>query len=124
MLERLFESTVSALCYEVSGPRGHPRGHPAGLAAPYNDVVRFAMRQQRNMPRLLGWGVRAATLVFAMTAVGRHGTLFHRLAPARRRAQVDAWTISRLEPCRDLMKFYTSLAIFGVFSRPAAGQDG
>lgn len=110
MLQRLFESTVSALCYEIAGP--------------YNDVARFVMRQHANMPCVLGWGVRLGTLLFAAMAVPRHGTVFHRLSAPRRRLQVDAWTVSRLAPCRDLMKFYASLAIFALHSLPSTGQAG
>jgi hypothetical protein len=112
MLEGLFENTVSALCYEIAGREGP--------AAPYNDVVRFVLLQHAKMPRVLGWGVRAGTVVFALAAL-RHGALFHRLRPARRRLQVDAWSISRLQACRDLIKLYSSLAIFAVYSRPGYG---
>lgn len=123
MLQHLFESTVSALCYEIAGDHGGEE-----RSAPYNDVVRFVMRQHGNMPRVLGRGIQAATLLFAVAAVPRHGALFHRLPPARRGVQVEAWTISRLGPCRDLMKFYASLSILALYSRPLmahpVGQGG
>jgi len=117
MLERLFENTVSALCYEIGAAQG-------SLAAPYNDAARFVLRQHGAMPRVLGWGVRTATLLFALAAVARHGTLFHRLPPARRHVQAAAWTASRFGPCRDLMRFYASLAIMALYSRPSAGPAG
>ena len=121
MLQNLFESTVSALCYQIAGDQN------AG-EAPYNDVARFVLRQHGNMPRLLGAGIRAATLLFAVASLGRGGVLFHRLPPPRRRVQVAAWSISRLGPCRDLIRFYSSLAIVALYSRPstahAVGQPG
>jgi hypothetical protein len=110
MLRNLFESTVSALCYEI--------GASQRLNPPFNDVARFVIRQHARMPRLLGYGVQAATLWFSAAALARHGALFHRLPPPRRHVQVDAWTHSRLTFCRDLMRFYSSLAIMALYSRP------
>jgi hypothetical protein len=120
MLQELFQSTVSALCYEIAG--SHAAGDGEALAAPYNDVTRFVLRQQHNMPQVLGRGIQVATLLFAVTALTRQGALFHRLAPARRRVQVAAWTVSRLGPCRDLMKFYASLVTLALYSRPRLAQ--
>jgi hypothetical protein len=119
MLPRLFQSTVSALCYEIAG--AHSAGaHSDGneLATPYNDVTRFVLRQHGQMPPVLGSAIQLSTLLFAVMALPRHGALFHRLPPPRRRLQVDAWSISRLAPCRDLMKFYSILAILALYSRP------
>jgi hypothetical protein len=70
------------------------------------------------MPQVLGCAIQLATLLFALMALVRHGALFHRLPPPRRRVQVAAWTVSRLGPCRDLMKFYSSLVILALYSRP------
>jgi len=69
--------------------------------------------------------VQAGTVLFAVAAVARQGTVFHRLPAGRRRLQVEGWRLSRLGPCRDLMKFYSSLAVFALYSRPhAAGLGG
>jgi len=121
MLQRLYESTVSALCYEIAA--AHAAGAGDALAGPYNDVVRFVLQQRAGMPRVLGSGVQFATLVFAAMALP-HGGLFHRLPPPRRGLRVAAWALSGLGPCRDLMRFYSSLAIVALYSRPAAHAAG
>jgi hypothetical protein len=120
MLHRLFENTVSAICYEIAGI--HADGNE-DLAAPFNDVTRFALREHGKMPRILGAGIQLATLLFALMALGRHGTVFHRLPPRRRHVQVAAWTTSRLGSCRDLMKFYSSLVILALYSRLQLAQS-
>jgi len=124
MFQHFFQSTVSALCYEIAGEHCASHGEAAGeeLAAPYNDVARFVLRQHRHMPQILGPVVKTATVLFAMTALARQGACFHRLPPPRRRAHVALWTISRLGPCRDLMKFYSSLVILALYSRPHLAQ--
>ncbi len=124
MLARLFQCTVSALCYEIAGSQAPPLAEDTEekLAGPYNDVARFVIRQHRHMPQILGWAIQLATLLFALTALARHGALFHRLPPPRRHVQVAAWTASRLAPCRDLMKFYSSLVILALYSRPRLAQ--
>jgi hypothetical protein len=120
MLQDLFQSTVSALCYEIAG--SHAAGDGLALAPPYNDVARFVIHQHSHMPRVLGCGVELATLLFALLYLPRSGALFHRLAPPRSHAQVASWTLSRLGPCRDLMKFYSSLVILALYSRPHLAQ--
>jgi hypothetical protein len=124
MLARLFQCTVSALCYEMAGAHAAPAGEDVGeeLAGPYNDIARFVLRQHRRMPRLLGSGIELATVLFAFAALARHGALFHRLRPSRRHVPVAAWTTSRLAPCRDLMKFYSSLVILALYSRPCLAE--
>ena len=124
MLGRLFHCTVSALCYEIAGFHATPLAQDTEeeLAGPYNDVARFVIHQHRHMPQILGWTIQLATLLFALAALARHGALFHRLPPPRRHVQVAAWTASRLEPCRDLMKFYSTLVILALYSRPRLAQ--
>ena len=107
---RMFEKTVSALCYEIA--RGHARD---GFAdPPYNDVVRFVLEQYGRMPRFLAIPMGLATIAF-----GYAGKRFHRLEPAKRRARLNSWTNSPIGPCRDLMRFYRSLVLLAVYSRPA-----
>ena len=120
MFENLFQSTVSALCYEISGAHGAPcaAGENAMLAPPYNDIAQFVIGQRHAMPQFLGTAMQLATLLFAFAALARGGNLFHRLRPPQRRVQVAAWTVSRLAPCRDLMRLYTSLVILALYSRP------
>lgn len=111
----LFELTVSALCYEIADENAEGGGET--LEPPYNDVVDFVIRQLSSMPLVLARGVRIATAAFALAAMARNGTPFHRLASGRRRVQIAAWTRSRFGPCRDLMKLYTSLVLLVLYSR-------
>jgi hypothetical protein len=114
MLQALFQNTVSALCYELASEQSSGGDVAQGLEPPYNDIARFVMEQHGSMPQVLGAGVRLATILFALSGV----SLFHRLEPARRRVRVAAWTASRLGPCRDLIRLYSSLVILALYSRP------
>lgn len=117
VLQDLFHHTVSALCYELAGEQGAAAAADELLGPPYNDVARFVLEQHSRMPHVLGAGVQLATLLFALAALPR-GALFHRLPPALRHLQVALWNASRLAPCRDLMRLYSSLAMLSLYSRP------
>src|SRR5437764_418543 len=105
-------NTISALSYELAAMYGWPECEP-----PHNDVARFVLEQLDRVPPFLAWGVKAATALFGCSRLLLEGSLFHRRPPFRRRLQVEAWTRSRLGLCRDLMKFYTSLAVLALYSR-------
>ncbi|HUI81815.1 MAG TPA: hypothetical protein VLY24_28025 [Bryobacteraceae bacterium] len=110
----LFENTVSAICYEVAMSQDTstvPYDEP-----PYNDVVAFVLEQWHRMPRFLAWPLRIATLGFATRGLVS-GHFFHRLRPERRRLQLESWRTSSIGPCRDLIRFYRSLAILALYSR-------
>jgi hypothetical protein len=115
MVNRWFEATVSALAYEL-GSRHGETGDPT-LLPPYNDVARFVLLQHEKMPVFLGLPMKWATLAFSLAGVCRGGSVFHRLNPRRRRLQIEMWEASVLAPCRDVMKFYSSLAILGLYAR-------
>jgi hypothetical protein len=119
-MPRLFEDTVSAMCYEIAGTVAGPRS--CENLPPYNDVTAFVLGQWQRMPRFWAWGVRLATLAFAFRAVFNGGEVFHRLAPYRRTALIDLWRRSSIGPCRDLIRFYRSLTILALYSREGAGQ--
>jgi hypothetical protein len=109
----MFDKTVSALCYEIA--RGHAR---YGYAVPpYNDVVRFVSGQFGRMPRFLAVPMRVATVFFGGATLFKGG-LFYRLTPPQRMIQVERWTNSSLGPCRDLIRFYRSLVLLALYSRP------
>lgn len=110
----MFDKTVSALCYEIA--RGH--AHDDYAVPPYNDVVRFVTGQFGRMPRFLAVPMRMATLLFGGAGLLKGG-LFHRLSLSHRRAQVERWTNSSVGPCRDLIRFYRSLVLLALYSRPA-----
>src|SRR5947208_356639 len=114
-MPQYIENTISALVYDLSCLHdwSEANSHPS-----YNDVVGFVMAQLDRMPAFLALAIRMATLGFGCSRLFVEGTLFHRRDPARRRAQLHAWKRSRLGPCQDLMKFYSSLVVLGLYSRP------
>jgi len=109
------DRTISALTYDLAAVYG---GAAQQLYPARNDVVLFVLRQMDRMPSFLAVGIRAATLAFGSSRLLIEGNVFHRRTASRRRAQLDAWRRSRLGPCRDLMKFYTSLVVLALYSRP------
>jgi hypothetical protein len=113
-MARLFEKTVSAICYEIASSQDSGTA-PFDLP-PYNDVVAFVLGQWQRMPRFLAWPLRLATLAFATRGL-LSGGFFHQLAPQRRRLQLESWRTSAIPPCRDLVRFYHSLAILALYSR-------
>jgi hypothetical protein len=116
-MSKLFESTVSAICYEVA------ESQDTGIAPfdtpPYNDVVRFVLDQWRRMPWFLAWPLRFATVAFAARGLTAGG-FFHQLTRPRRRRQLESWRTSSIGPCRDLIRFYRSLAILALYSRASS----
>ena len=113
-------NTISALVYDLSALHDGP---DRDAYPNYNDVVGFVMAQMERMPSFLGLAIRIATRGFGCSRILMDGSLFHRRHPSRRRAQVDAWKRSRLGPCQDLMKFYSSLVVLALYSRPQAGRS-
>ena len=112
-MKRIFERTVSALCYEIA--RGH--AHDGYAEPPYNDVVRFVSAQYERMPRFLAIPMRVATVSFGVSSL-LAGSLFYNLDLPRRRIRVESWTNSNLIPCRNVMRFYRSLVLLALYSRP------
>jgi hypothetical protein len=117
----LFEATVSAICYEIAGSQ-NVRGTQAE-SPPYNDITAFVLGQWRRMPRFLAWPVWIATMVFALGALPQ-GALFHRLPLHGRSYRLESWRLSRLGPRRSLVRFYRSLALLAVYSRPERPATG
>ena len=111
------EDTISALVYELSALYDGP---PRETYPCYNDVTRFVVEQLDRMPSFLALATRAATMAFGVSRLLLEGSLFHRRESQRRRIQVDAWRRSKLGPCQDLMKFYSSLVVLALYSRHQA----
>jgi hypothetical protein len=114
------ENTISALCYELAGLHDGPPREPCPA---YNDVVAFVAEQIDRMPEFLALAIRIATMGFGASRALTEFSFFHQREAGRRRAQVDAWKRSRLGPCQDLMRFYSSLVVLALYSRPGADRS-
>jgi hypothetical protein len=111
----LFENTVSAICYEVARSQDTETA-PIDIP-PYNDVTRFVLGQWRRMPRFFAWPLWLATIAFGARGILSGGAFFHRLPPHRRGILLESWRDSSIGPCRDLIRFYRSLALMALYSR-------
>jgi choline dehydrogenase-like flavoprotein len=122
-----FHDTVSALGYSFCAPHlqeGAPNGEnpvssdqAAELGPPYNDVTRFIVEQQARMPDLLRGPLFAATLFFDLMGFPRFGRRFHTRAPTLRQEQLKGWKSARLGFCRDLARYFESLAVLDLYTR-------
>jgi len=105
---RWFEDTVSALTYSLIAEHQGPAYSPA-----HNAVARFVVEQHGRAPDFLRLALALATCVLDASAVLLAGRPFRRLPPARRRRVLATWARAPLGPCRDLVRFYESLVVFG-----------
>ena len=71
------------------------------------------MAQCARAPDYLQVSLRLATRVFDLSAVASTGHRFRRLGVARRQRIIAMWKRAPLAACRDLMRFYESLVVFG-----------
>ena len=108
MLRRCFEDTVSALTYSLIREHGGPPH-----SSLHNQVVRFVLEQHGRAPDYLRVPLLVFTCVFDVASLARAGEPFHRLTPERRGRQLLAWRTARLGVCRDLVRFYETLVVFG-----------
>jgi hypothetical protein len=111
----LFANTVSALCYDIA----RSQVAPCETSGNFNDVTSFVMASWHRMPRFLAWPIRLATVLFTLSSIVSAGGLYYRLPPQRRWTILESWRYSRLGSCRDLVRFYHSLATLAVYSRKA-----
>jgi hypothetical protein len=112
--------TISSLCRDIAVIHDH--SEPACVTASYDDVTEFVFEQLRKMPAFLSWPIVLATAVFCMSRLLLEGSLFHNRQKEQRRWQVESWRNSRFGPCRDLIKFYTSLVVLALYSRKEIGS--
>jgi choline dehydrogenase-like flavoprotein len=117
--QQWFEDTVSALAYSLAGPH---HASP-GLEAPYNDLTQFVLAQHARMPDYLRTPMLVAALGFDMFGCLKHGTRFHRQAPAQREQQVRQWRQANLGLQRDLIRYFESLATLALYSRNQMDAD-
>jgi hypothetical protein len=102
-----FERTVAALVDAIVRDRLTADG------ALVPEVTDFVLAQHAHMPAHLRAGVRVATVAFGLAAALGDGRSFHRAAVPRRRARLARWRRARLAPCRDLVRFWESLVVYG-----------
>jgi len=77
-----FHDTVSALAYAFADPESQP---------PFNDLTRFILQQQGQMPDYLRTPMLAATIGFDLAGLLQGGKTFHRQSPEARKRQIAAW---------------------------------
>ena len=108
--------TISALCHDLASIHDGRWDWPAETG--YNDVTEFVLEQLSKMPPFFRVALLAITGFFGMVRMPLEGAMFHRRSAERRRLQIESWRHSRLEPCRDLIRFYNSLVVLALYSRP------
>jgi hypothetical protein len=111
MLRRSFEATVSALTEALIHEHGGP-----DAASLHDRVVRFVLAQHGRMPDHLRLPLFLLTCGFGWLPVATTGAPFHRLSPERRGRRMRAWRSARLGVCRDLVRFWETLVVFGWIS--------
>jgi hypothetical protein len=107
-----FEDTVCAMVETIA----RERSSAWSAETSRNFVAPFVLGQYARSPDYLRFPLRLATIVFSLASIPRCGCRFHRLPHQQRWAQLQRWRHSRLTPFRDLIKFYESLAVFGVYA--------
>jgi hypothetical protein len=108
-MTRLVPNTIAAICYEIA--RQHvSTGHAQG------ELERFIGAQLRRMPGFLAAAIYAATVAFSLTSILHDARVFHKLQGVRRTLHVLRWRDSALAPCRDLIRFYESLAVLSLYA--------
>jgi len=85
-------------------------------------VAHFLLQTHARIPDYLRLPLRVLTLAFDAWGVVTAGRPFHRLPLEARRRQVAAWKGSRLGFRRDLIKFFETLAVFGIYSERYPGD--
>jgi hypothetical protein len=90
------------------------------MHAPYDDVAAFTAACFESLPKPLGMGLKALTTVFGAAGILYGGRFFFRNDASARARQWREWRNHRLAPCRDFVRFYESLAVLALYSRPGA----
>jgi hypothetical protein len=109
-----FRYTISALCYSII--HQHCQSAGSAWAFPHNDVVHFVLQQHSRMPDFLRFPIIVLTLAFDLWGIVQGGHLFHRSPHSTRWRQIHSWRESRIACCRDLIRFYESLTLFGWYA--------
>ena len=109
--------TIAALCRDIASTHDHSDPVSADDTS-YDDVTEFVVEQLRKMPVFLSRPILLATAVFGVSRLLLEGSLFHNRPPHQRCLQVENWRRSKFATSRDLIKFYTSLVVLALYSRP------
>ena len=114
-------NTIVALTEELAAEH-----NPLPDASPKlcEEISRFVLEQMNRMPWFLALGVKSLTSVFGMSRLFLGGGLFFRQPSQLRRLHMRRWSRSRFQICRVLMKFYLSLVLLVLYSRPEADRTG
>jgi hypothetical protein len=116
VMSSYLSKTITALCGDLAAKQDHCAvGCPATA---YVDVTGFVFEQLRKMPPFLRQPIMLATILFGVSRLLIEGSVYHKRPPERRHWQVESWRRSKFAPNRDLMKFYTSLVVLVLYSRP------
>ncbi len=99
------DSFLTILLRDLLDPEG--RGLDAVLLA---GATQDMQARVAGMPRYLGAGIKALSLVFAATG-------YPRWPLARRLGFIRAWRSSPLSPMRDFVEFYEKMGTFVYWSR-------
>ncbi len=89
--------------YGESGANSLPR---------FDDVLKFVLAQMDRMPWLLRYAIHTMTLFLGFTSFLHRGLS----------QQLQAWSRSRLRPCRDFVKFYAAMVVLSLYSDPKASN--
>jgi choline dehydrogenase-like flavoprotein len=107
--------TISALVYSLA--RNQAGANQSKLGAPYNDLVQFVLQQQAQLPDFLRMPMRTLTFGFDLLGCLKAAHCFHKWMEPNRARQISAWRNSKLSFQRDFVRYYESLATFGLYSR-------
>ncbi|MDB6020458.1 MAG: putative oxidoreductase [Pedosphaera sp.] len=119
-LDNWFHDTVSALAYSAAQVRADATR--PDLQPPYNDLTQFVLAQHARMAGYLRTPLLTATLGFDLLGILGGSGRFHKLPPALRMLQIEAWKNSNIGFKRDLMRYFESLALLELYSRPDTGE--
>jgi choline dehydrogenase-like flavoprotein len=107
---------LSALAYTCAHSIQGVRATELASPSDFNDLTRFMVRQQVNLPDYLGSGIRLTTLLFDAAGLVKGG-FFHALPPEKRLALLQSWKSSPIGFQRDFARYYESLSALALFSR-------
>jgi len=108
--------TVSALIYSIA--KIHAGANK--LNPPYNDLTRFVLLQQSQLPDFLQAPMRVLSLGLDLLGYLQPGRSFHTRPEKNRARMIASWKSSKLSFQRDLLRYYESLGTFGLYSRQPA----